>query len=355
MPKIARAAPRPTSPEPHRRGPARAAAARQLFVSLGCPAGVGPEVAVRAAAARPAATVLVGDPGVVERAAALAGIDPSALRVHAVGAPLSASDHRPGRPSRAAGAAQLAWVEAAFALARGAGGALVTGPVSKEAIAGSGRRAARFRGHTEWLAALDGGVEPVMCFFAPGFATSLVTTHLPLARVPRALTVEGVARATLELVGLLAELGAARPRIAVCSLNPHAGEGGLLGREEAEIVAPGVRRAARALGRRATLVGPIGAETAYRKAAAGEYAGVVAMYHDQATIPEKLLAFGRAVNVTRGLSVVRTSVDHGTAYDLAWTGRADASAMSAALDLAARLLVGGGRARRATAPGATTP
>lgn len=243
MPRTDRAARTRTTADER---PARQSAPtdRPLFLSLGCPAGVGPELAVRAAAEREGDVVLVGDLGVVRRAAALVGVAPDRLRVHACGPPLTARDHRAGHPTRAAGAAQLAWVEEAFTLARAAGSAVVTGPVSKEAIASSSRRAARFRGHTEWLARLDAGARPVMCFVAPGFATSLVTTHLPLARVPRAITVEGVASATLELVGLLLELGHAHPRVAVCSLNPHAGEGGLLGREEGEVVLPGVRRAA---------------------------------------------------------------------------------------------------------------
>ena len=135
-------------------------------------------------------------------------------------------------------------------------------------------------------------------------------------------------------------MGKKRPEIAVCSLNPHAGESELLGAEERRAILPGIRGAQRRVGRRAHFLGPIGAETAFRKAAAGVYQGVVAMYHDQATIPMKLLAFGDAVNVTMGLSFVRTSVDHGTAYDIAWTGVADAGGMRAALDLARRLVAG---------------
>ena len=123
----------------------------------------------------------------------------------------------------------------------------------------------------------------------------------------------------------------------MASLNPHAGESELLGGEEARAIAPGIAAAKKRLGRRAQITGPIGAETAYRKTLAGVFDGVVAMYHDQATIPMKVVAFGDAVNVTMGLSIVRTSVDHGTAYDIAWKGEADASGMRAALELAARI------------------
>jgi 4-hydroxythreonine-4-phosphate dehydrogenase len=147
-----------------------------------------------------------------------------------------------------------------------------------------------------------------------------------------------VAKSSVELARLLLQLGVNRPKLAVASLNPHAGESELLGREEARAITPGIRQAQRTLGRAAVVSGPVGAETAFRKAHAGAFDGVVAMYHDQATIPMKLLAFGDAVNVTAGLSIVRTSVDHGTAYDIAWRGEADASGMLAALELAARLV-----------------
>ncbi len=179
-----------------------------------------------------------------------------------------------------------------------------------------------------------------MCFASEKLVTSVVTTHVPLSRVPRAVTGPGVRDATVELGRLLLQLGVKSPTVAVASLNPHAGESELLGGEEKSAIVPGIEAARRALGKRVRVLGPIGAETAYRKAFAGGYSGVVAMYHDQATIPMKLVAFGDAVNVTLGLSVVRTSVDHGTAYDIAWRGKADEKGMLAAMRLAARLLSG---------------
>lgn len=307
-----------------------------------------------AAAALPdARCVLVGDPGTLERAARLVGVDPARLvpfdghapparkiAIHAVEPRLERADRKPGAPSARAGAAQLAYVEAAYALTKGnPRRALVTGPVSKQAIAHSGlARARRFRGHTEWLRDLDGAESSVMCFAADELVTSVVTTHVPLSRVPKALTAEGVRDASIELGRLLLRLGVRAPRIAVASLNPHAGESELFGHEERTAIVPGISAARRALGKSVALSGPIGAETAYRQALAGRYAGVVAMYHDQATIPMKLVAFGKAVNVTLGLSVVRTSVDHGTAYDIAWKGTADPNGMLAALRLAARLV-----------------
>jgi 4-hydroxythreonine-4-phosphate dehydrogenase len=146
-----------------------------------------------------------------------------------------------------------------------------------------------------------------------------------------------VSRAIVEIADLLLRQGVTRPKVAVCSFNPHAGEGELLGSEERRAVLPGVVRARRVLGRSASITGPLGAETAFRLGAKGAFDGVVGMYHDQVTIPMKILDFGGSVNVTQGLRIVRTSVDHGTAYDIAGQGRADAEAMSTAIRLARRL------------------
>jgi 4-hydroxythreonine-4-phosphate dehydrogenase len=158
--------------------------------------------------------------------------------------------------------------------------------------------------------------------------------------VPAAITPAAVATTTYWLARLLRSLGQERPRVAVAALNPHAGEGGLLGDEETTRIAPGIALARERLARdglAAELVGPLGAETAIRLAAGGTFAGVVTMYHDQGTIPSKLLGFGEAVNVTLALPIVRTSVDHGTAYDRAGTGQADARGMREAMALAVRL------------------
>lgn len=324
-----------------------------IVVSTGCPCGIGPEVSVAAAARlRGVRCVLVGSRHVLEKAASVVGVSPRKLKpfdpnaaalgvfVHDVGPNLSSKDHRAGKPTAASGHAQLEYVRIAHELVRPEPSrrVLVTGPVSKAAIASSGAPgASRFRGHTEYLEALDGADHSTMCFDGPRFATSLVTTHLPLQRVPRAITERGVHLATVDLAELLQRKGVRRPRIAVASLNPHAGESELLGKEETRAVVPGIEQARRALGRRAVVTGPVGAETAYRKAAAGDFDGVVAMYHDQATIPMKLVAFGDAVNVTMGLGYVRTSVDHGTAYDIAWKGKASPDGMLAAMRLARTL------------------
>lgn len=323
-----------------------------VVVTTGCPCGIGPEVSVVAAQRlRGVPIVLVGDMGSLRAAAKSRGLSekklvpfegkPPANGGIAVLAPiaeLAARHRKPGKPDAAAGAAQLAFIEAGYALAKqNPGSVLVTAPVSKEQIARSGvPGAARFVGHTEWLRDLDGAKASTMCFVSKDLATSLVTTHVPLARVPKLLTKESVAEASVRLVELLVRLGKKRPHVAVASLNPHAGEGEMFGAEETRAIAPGIALAASRLGARARFTGPIGAETAYRKHRAGDFDGVVAMYHDQATIPMKLVAFGEAVNVTMGLSLFRTSVDHGTAYDIAGRGIADASGMLAAIELATR-------------------
>jgi 4-hydroxythreonine-4-phosphate dehydrogenase len=333
-----------------------------IVVSTGCPAGVGPEVSVAAAAKLKGTTsILVGDEGTLRAAAKRIGVGAQrlvlwdgeqeregagsarpprgAIFIIQSGPALGARDRKPGKPTPTAGVAQLAYVDAAYDLVKATkGSALVSGPVSKAAIAHSGAPgAAGFRGHTEWLRDRDGAPYAIMCFAAPRLVTSLVTTHLPLSRVPRALTAPSVRDSAVELVRLLHALGKRRPTVAVTSLNPHAGESELLGREEATAIVPGIELATAELRRSARFVGPVGAETAYRLMYAGRYDGVVAMYHDQATIPMKLVAFGDAVNVTMGLSVVRTSVDHGTAYDIAWRGRASPAGMIAAMKLASLL------------------
>jgi 4-hydroxythreonine-4-phosphate dehydrogenase len=336
----------------------------RLAVSIGCPCGIGPEVSLVAAASlRGARVLLVGDRGALAAAARVRRIDasrivvverpedawrlpPRAIAVFEPLAPLAVRDRKPGAPARASGAAQLGWIDVATDLvAHDAADALVTGPVSKDAIARSGAPGSRgFLGHTEHLARRLRAPEVTMAFYAreKSLTTSLVTTHLPLARVPRAITKKEVARAAFWTADFVARVQNTRKRSVVCiaALNPHAGEHGLLGDEERTAIAPGIALAQRRLARsrlRVDLVGPVPAESAFRHASRGAYAAVVAMYHDQATIPMKLLGFGDAVNVSLGLPIVRTSVDHGTAYDRAYRGTADARGMIEAMRLAVKL------------------
>ena len=339
----------------------------RLAVSVGDPSGIGPEVSVKGAALLAksdpnAHALLVGSTDAVRAGARTMKIaesrivrvdDPNEAWARADGrtifvweptATLAAVDRKPGKPTKKGGAAQLAWVDAATDLVTsGRADALVTGPVSRKAIAGSGvPGSAQFRGHTEHLGERLGARDTTMAFYSHGLVSTLVTTHLPHAKVARAITKASVLRAILHTAWLTKMLGskAHRACIAVASLNPHAGEGGLLGHEEIDAIAPAVLAAHEKLraGRFPDDVeGPIGAETAFRRAQLGFFSAVVAMYHDQATIPMKMASFGEAVNVTLGLPIVRTSVDHGTAYDAAGKGTADASGMLEALVLGATL------------------
>lgn len=301
------------------------------------------------------ATVIFGDRVQLWGEAQRAGLDPDSFRE----ASASAFDSRravvvlvdTGRvrdsvialhsPSPESGEAQLRTLAlAAASVHEGRARALVTGPTSKAAIASAGHD---FVGQTEFLARLEGRADDdvTMLFLGPRLRVGLVTTHLSLADVPRAITPNRVVRAAHHLAQALLKLYPDRPSsLAIAGLNPHAGEGGLFGREELEVVEP-----ARALlagqepfaSGAVVLRGLVPAESLFRMAQRGDVDGVLAMYHDQATIASKLLDWGAAVNTTWGLSFVRTSVDHGVAYDAARAGVADVEGMSAALAMAARL------------------
>ena len=210
--------------------------------------------------------------------------------------------------------------------------AMVTAPVHKGVINDGG---VAFTGHTEYLAKRCGAPAPVMLLVGGGLRVALATTHLPLSEVPRAITGPSLESVLRVLDRDLRELfGLRRPRILVCGLNPHAGEGGHLGREEADVIAPALERL-RGTGMR--LDGPIAADTAFLAGRLSGFDAVLAMFHDQGLPVLKRAAFGRAVNVTLGLPIVRTSVDHGTALDVAGTARADPGSLIAALRLAAVL------------------
>jgi 4-hydroxythreonine-4-phosphate dehydrogenase len=208
---------------------------------------------------------------------------------------------------------------------------IATAPVNKLAFARAGLP---WKGHTDLLAHLCGVSRVAMLFHAPELNVVLATVHIPLSEVPRALTVEGMSETIRLTARSMPAFGIERPRIAVAGLNPHAGEDGLLGSEERSTLAPAIE-SVRASG--IDVAGPFPADTVFTRAARGEFDVVVACYHDQGLIPVKLLAFGRAVNVTIGLPIVRTSVDHGTAFDIAGKGVADPGSMIEAVLLAARL------------------
>jgi 4-hydroxythreonine-4-phosphate dehydrogenase len=317
--------------------PARGA---PIGISLGDPAGIGPEIVVRACAERPRLSVLVfGQRAILDAAADVARVprlDP--IRIAEVQAP-SLGDIVPGRPNLASAHAQMAYLDAATTAATvGSIVALCTAPISKTWISRTGFA---FPGHTEFLAARTHTTDFAMMLAGPRLRVVLATTHIALRDVPTALRPEDVARAAvLAARALIDDFGIGRARIAVAGLNPHAGESGRFGDEETRIVQPGIDLARARLGAQrlpATVSGPHPPDAVFRQAALGGFDAVVALYHDQGLIPVKLLHFDEAVNLTLGLPFVRTSPDHGTAYSLAGTGKSNPSSFLAALDLATQL------------------
>jgi 4-hydroxythreonine-4-phosphate dehydrogenase len=322
-----------------------------LGITMGDPAGIGPEVVLKAITTRAVATriepILVGDPGVWHDTAQRLGLrltfanaGERARRGTVIVVPtseLSARDRRPGAPRTAHGAAACgeaayaAILEAVRLVQAGRARALVTAPINKAHLVAAGHD---FPGHTELLATLCGGVPVRMMMVGPRLRVVLVTTHMALADVPRRLTRDGV-RQTIALTAqaLRQQFHIRSPRIAVCGLNPHAGEQGLFGDEEGRIIAPAVQAARR---RDIKVIGPLAADSVFAQAVEGSYDAVVCMYHDQGLAPFKLLHFADGVNFTLGLPFVRTSPDHGTAFDIAGTGRADPRSMIAAVELAAQ-------------------
>jgi 4-hydroxythreonine-4-phosphate dehydrogenase len=299
-----------------------------IAVTTGEPAGIGPEICTALLdAPGDQRLVLIGDRELLERTAGRPLPEESVLHV-----PLAAPA-RPGRLDPANAGYVLATLDAGVdGCLAGRFDALVTAPVHKGVINDAGTP---FTGHTEYLAARTGAPLPVMLLVGGGLRVALATTHLPLARVSAALDGGRLADVLRVLdADLRAKFGIAAPRILVCGLNPHAGEGGHLGREEIEVIAPTLERLR---GEGLRLTGPVPADTAFLPAQLAGHDAVLAMYHDQGLPVLKHASFGHAVNVTLGLPIVRTSVDHGTALDLAGTGRADPGSLRAAVRLAAGL------------------
>jgi 4-hydroxythreonine-4-phosphate dehydrogenase len=284
-----------------------------VAVTTGDPSGIGPEI-VRAA---------VADPRV------LAVCEP------VVYGPVNADELAPypvGQVSAVSGrAAYDIVVRATSDALAGRVDAIATAPINKASFAAAGLH---WKGHTDLLAHLCQAPDIAMMFWSDVLRVVLATVHIPLAEVPRALTREQLERLIALTARSMPDFGLANPRIAVAGLNPHAGEDGLMGSEERTTMRPAVE-AQRAAG--VNVDGPFPADTLFVRAARGDFDVVIAAYHDQGLVPVKLVAFGRSVNVTIGLPIVRTSVDHGTAFDIAGKGKADAGSMVEAVLLAARL------------------
>lgn len=284
---------------------------------------------------RPRVAITVGDPsGIGPEIAAKAAADPLVL-LHSepvLFAPPLDQVFQPGEVSAEAGrAAYDVIVQAVQAATAHEVDAIATAPVSKLAFARAGLP---WKGHTDLLAHLCHASPVAMLFHTARLRVVLATVHVPLAEVPKLLTEARVIETILLTADWLPRFGIAQPRIAVAGLNPHAGENGVLGTEDDAIIRPAVTAAAR---RGVKVSGPWPADTIFLRASQGEFDAVLACYHDQGLIPVKLLAFGQAVNVTIGLPIVRTSVDHGTAFDIAGKGVADPRSMIEAVLLAARL------------------
>ena len=282
----------------------------RVAITAGDPAGIGPEVAALAAA----------------DSRVLAACEP------VIYSPPDSARFAPGVLSAEAGRAAYDIIVRAVDDARnGDVQAIATAPVNKEAFRLAGLP---WSGHTDLLAHLTGTSDVAMMFHSEALRVVLATVHIPLADVPRALTAASVEMTIALTARELPRFGIARPRIAVAGLNPHAGEHGLFGREEETAIGPAIEACRR---RGIDVSGPFPADTIFVRALKREFDVVVACYHDQGLIPVKLVAFGQAVNVTLGLPIVRTSVDHGTAFDIAGKGKADPESMIAAVLLAAKL------------------
>jgi len=286
---------------------------RPIAITVGDPSGIGPEIAVKAAR----------DPRVVAvcRPVLYGPHTPEALAAFPV-----------GEISAESATAAYAAIEQATTDARdGVVAAIVTAPISKEAFALAGHP---WKGHTDLLAHLCGAPEVAMMFWSERLRVVLATVHIPLRDVSAALTHDRLRDVIALTARSLPSFGINTPTLAVAGLNPHAGENGLLGQEERDVIIPAIQDA-QGLG--VNVSGPFPGDTVFVRAARGEFDAVIACYHDQGLIPVKLIAFGRSVNVTLGLPIVRTSVDHGTAFDIAGKGVADEGSLVEAILLAARL------------------
>ncbi len=327
-----------------------------LGLTMGDPAGIGPEICLQAlrnpGVRKNCVPVLFGDAGVLRRSAGKPDGD-LGVRVLSraefatlkqpprepliVDCQAMAADRvRPGRVSAACGRAAYTYIEQAIGAAlAGRLAGVVTAPIHKESLNRSG---VKHPGHTEIFTALTGAARSCMMLYSDKLTVSMVTTHIGYGQVPAALSVQRV----LNVIELTAEamrwLLGREPRLGVCGLNPHAGEHGLFGqREEEKWVAPAVRRARK---KRIQASGPLVPDAVFTTTQRKKYDAIVTLYHDQGHIPFKMLAFDTGVNITLGLPIIRTSVDHGTAFDIAWQGVADPGSLYSAIQVAAELVKG---------------
>ncbi len=323
---------------------------KKLAITMGDPGGIGPEIVVKAISSQEirniCAPIVIGDLSVMEEILKLSdfsarlrllkspeGFDPARGFINLIDLG-ELKDFEKGKATAEGGRASAAYVSAAVTLALGKTvDGVVTAPISKEALKMSGMK---WPGHTEMLAELTDTDEYAMMLTGGPLTVMLVTIHTALKNVPHLITRETVLRTIRLAKRACVMLGIENPRIAVAGLNPHAGESGIFGDEEGEEIIPAVEDARK---EGIPVAGPFSADTLFHRAYGGEIDIVVSMYHDQGLIPLKMVAFDKGVNVTVGLPFIRTSPDHGTAYDIAWKGKADPSSMIEAIKLASRLRV----------------
>jgi 4-hydroxythreonine-4-phosphate dehydrogenase len=322
---------------------------RPMAITMGDPAGIGPEIIAKLfAEGSPASAVVVGDAGILRRAVTLLGLPLEVVEIetaaHATGGegrievvPVGAlpPDLPFGRIDARAGAAAFAYISRAIdEVQAGRASAIVTAPINKAAMNAAG---IDYPGHTEILAERTATRNYAMMLANDELRVLLVSIHVSLADAILAVTMENELRA-IRLADLAGrQFGITRPRVAVAGLNPHAGEGGMFGREDDAIIAPAV---ALARGEGIAVTGPLSGDTVFMRARQGEFDVVVAQYHDQGLIPVKYLGLDHGVNITVGLPFVRTSVDHGTAFEIAGTGQASAASLRYAVVQAAKLIPG---------------
>ena len=308
----------------------------RIGITMGDPNGIGPEVIVKALACSElqdlCTPVVFGSAEIMEEAQRLTGLG-TGFDTVSIGH-FGKDKLHPGYPEKTAGEASLAYIREAVRIALdGKIEAVVTAPISKESIHLAG---AKYPGHTEMLQELTGAKRVAMMFEGGRFRVVLVTIHCALSQVPGLINEEKVL-STIELTheSLIRLFRIVKPTIVVCGLNPHAGEAGAFGNEEILHVIPAVMRAKES---GIEVTGPMPADTLFYYAAQGKWDAVIAMYHDQGLIPFKMLSFDEGVNITLGLPIIRTSPDHGTAYDIAWKGKANPSSMIAAIKVAVNLV-----------------
>lgn len=312
---------------------------KKIAITMGDPAGVGPEIIVKAFAQEDIYKIckplVIGDRSVIKEVIKVSGMefDPDNIEILNLNEVKNPSKLPKGKPSEESGRASFSYIRKALELYRlGILEAVVTAPITKIALRMAGLP---WLGHTDMLAQMTNTQDYAMAFYSEPLKLILTTIHVPLKEVPYLIKNEKVIKTIFLAKKACDMLQIESPRIAVCGLNPHAGEEGIMGKEEIEEIMPAIDEA-KALG--INVSGPYPADSIFWRAYQGEFDIVVAMYHDQALAPFKLIAFNKGVNFTVGLPFIRTSPQHGTAYDIAWQGKADPTSLLEAIKLAARMV-----------------